>query len=270
MALVINKNKDIINNFTIFKDCKNTDFIIKTLSCFIQLICKKETILIKEGQKVENIIFVKDGRLILEATIDLLKPYESYKKYFVENFKYINKIQNKKEDLLSRNNTNNQEDDNNIEKLKTKLNFLLQNIKTGIRATNNFNNNTMNSSFLFQNDKNLEDNENSNFNNKTEEGGKYQYLKILDIRKNEHLGDISMFLEKPAPLTLKVKSKIANIFILREKDAMKIYSIHHNIAKRIHDKSYKNLLSIKKKTFHILKKYFDLNNYYTIDNQDKS
>ena len=82
-------NKDIIKNFLIFKDCKNTDFITKTLSCFIQAICKKETILISEGQQVENIIFVKDGRLILEATIDLMKPYESYKKYFKENFKHF-------------------------------------------------------------------------------------------------------------------------------------------------------------------------------------
>ena len=79
-----------------------------------------------------------------------------------------------------------------------------------------------------------------------------------------------MLLEKPSPLTLKVKSKIAEIFILREKDAIMIRNIHHNIVKRIYDKSYKNLLSIKKKTFHILKKYFDLNNYNTIDLQDKS
>ena len=267
--LILIINKDIINNFTIFKDCKNTDFIIKTLSCFIQVICKKETILIKEGQKVQNIIFVKDGRLILEAKIDLLKPYESYKKYFVKNFKYIDKNRYKKESILSNDNTNNQ-GDINIEKLKTKLNNLLENVKAGTRADSTFNINTMKGILLFQNDKNLEENENSNINNKTQESGKYQYLKILDIRKNENFGDIFMLLDKPSPLTLKVKSKTAEIFILREKDALMISNIHHNIVKRIHDKSYKNLLSIKKKTFHILKKYFDLNNYNNIELQDKS
>ena len=85
LSLIV--NKDIIDNFIIFKNCKNTDFITKTISCFKQTIFKKESILIKEGQLIENIIFVKDGRLILEATINLLKPDESYKKYFKENFK---------------------------------------------------------------------------------------------------------------------------------------------------------------------------------------
>ena len=61
-----------------------------------------------------------------------------------------------------------------------------------------------------------------------------------------------MYLEKPAPLTLKVKSKIAEIFFLKKKDAFMISSLHHNIVKRINDKSYKNLLSIKKKTLQIL------------------
>ena len=54
MLLII--NKDIIDNFIIFKDCKNTDFIIKIISCFTQTICRKESILIKEGDPVENII----------------------------------------------------------------------------------------------------------------------------------------------------------------------------------------------------------------------
>ena len=45
---------------------------------------------------------MKDGRLILEATINLLKPYESYQKYFKENFKYLNKITNdNNENMLS-------------------------------------------------------------------------------------------------------------------------------------------------------------------------
>ena len=43
-----------------------------------------------DGKKVENIIFVKEGRLILEAAINLNNPSESYEKYFRENFKTIN------------------------------------------------------------------------------------------------------------------------------------------------------------------------------------
>ena len=45
---------DIFTNFKIFKDCKNSDFIIKMLSCFIQTTYKKDIILIQEGKKIEN------------------------------------------------------------------------------------------------------------------------------------------------------------------------------------------------------------------------
>ena len=80
-------------------------------------------------------------------------------------------------------------------------------------------------------------------------------MKILDIRKNEHFGDVYLFLDQPAPLTLKVKSRKAKIFILKKKDALSINNIHHNIMNRIRQKSFRNLISIKKKTLHILKKY---------------
>jgi hypothetical protein len=141
-------NKNIIDNFIIFKDTKNTDFIIKTLSCFIEAICKKETILLKEGQLIESIIFVKDGRLTLEATINLIKPYESFKKYFKENFKYLkNNIDNKGINL-SKENTNIQEN-NNIDKLKSKINNMIENIKLSDRNTSN----NKISSLFFQFDK---------------------------------------------------------------------------------------------------------------------
>ena len=35
----------------------------------------------------------------------------------------------------------------------------------------------------------------------------YVYLKILDIRKNEHFGALLMFLNKRSPLSLRVKTK---------------------------------------------------------------
>ena len=267
-------NKDIIKNFLIFKDCKNTDFITKTLSCFIQAICKKETILISEGQQVENIIFVKDGRLILEATIDLMKPYESYKKYFKENFKHFKFKQDNNDLLKSKFKSNILEDNINIENLKSKLDYVIQNLKLGIRNSSNYNISYRKSSNLFQINKDKITDEKNNSNNSDkddeEEEGKYQYLKILDIRKNEHFGNLCMFLEKPAPLTLIVKSKIAEIFALRKKDAITISNLHHNIINRIHEKSYKNLLSIKKKTFQVLKNYFNLNNFNKAIFQDES
>ena len=270
MLLII--NKDIIDNFIIFKDCKNTDFIIKIISCFTQTICRKESILIKEGDPVENIIFVKDGRLILEATIDLIKPFDSYKKYFTENFKYLKDKPKNKPSLSSQNTTNNPEDNNNLDKLKKRLNYAIEGVKVGVKNNTNLYVNNRKSSVLLQMDldKSSEEKEKSENDGKNEEKGKFQYLKILDIRKNEHFGNIFMFLEKPAPLTLIVKSKIAELFIVRKKDAMMINNIHHNIVKRINEKSFKNLLSIRKKTLQVLKKFFELNNYKKENIQDKS
>ena len=46
--------------------------------------------------------------------------------------------------------------------------------------------------------------------------GNYQYLKILDIRKNEHFGCVFMTLNRPCPLSLQVKSKIAELFLLKK------------------------------------------------------
>ena len=76
MLLVV--YRDVVRNFKVFKGCNNTDFIIQMCSAFIETICEKETILLMEGKKVEHIIFVKEGKLILEAAINLVNPSDSY------------------------------------------------------------------------------------------------------------------------------------------------------------------------------------------------
>ena len=43
-----------------------------------------------------------------------------------------------------------------------------------------------------------------------------QYVKIIEIRKNEHFGDILMFLNKRSPLSMKVKTKYAELFLLNK------------------------------------------------------
>ena len=267
--------KDVIINFKIFKDCKNSDFIIKMLTCFIQTTCKKNTILMLEGQQIDSIIFVKDGRLILEATVDLLDPFKSMEKYFKENFRDIEKDDyiEKKNSLVSKSGeyimpkSNDEEDkENDISFLKERINFFIENSSKNI--------NNKNTTFVIDNkndtsfqmkleDKALEEEDEGSISKSNNE--EIQYLKILDIRKNEYFGDVYMFLERPAPLTLKVKSKISEIFALKKKDAMNIYKSHHNIMKRIQIKSYKNLVSIKKKTFKILKKFCDINKFKNIN-----
>ena len=251
--------RDVINHFNVFKGCNNTDFISQMCSAFTQITCVKEAILIKEGKQIENIIFVKEGRLILEATINLDNPSESYEKYFKQNFNPINiKAYQKLRNSISANASGfelKELEKNNNNNYNSYLNFLEEKLidtnKIG-KNRNSFLDKTKNSiSFKvdYESDKDEEKTDIS------KEGANYKNLKILDIRKNEHFGDVYMFLDKPAPLTLKVKSKIAQIFILNKKDAMNINNIHHNIMNRVRQKSFKNLMSIKNKTIQILKKY---------------
>jgi hypothetical protein len=47
---------------------------------------------------------------------------------------------------------------------------------------------------------------------KKEENKNRHFLKVLDIRKNEHFGQTLMFLNERSPLTAKVKSKKAELF----------------------------------------------------------
>ena len=253
MLLIL--NKDVIKKFIVFKECNNTDFIIQMCSSFIYTICEKETILIMEGKKAENIIFVNEGRLILEAAINLSDPSKSYEKYFKENFKYID-LKSYQKMKNSNSHTTSAIDYKQIES-SNYLNFLEERLidknKIG-KNRNSFFDMTRNSvSFQvgYESDE-IKENENDEI---IKEKINYKYLKILDIRENEHFGDVCLFLDKPSPLTLKVKSKKAQIYILKKKDAQTINNIHHNIMNRIREKSFKNLLSIKNKTFDILNKY---------------
>ena len=259
MLLVI--YRDVIDNFYIFKNCKNTDFITQICAAFIQTTCEKETILLMEGKKVENIIFVKDGRLILEATINLNNPSKSYEKYFRENFKSINlkSLQKIRESVSQTNSAIDSKQLGNNNYLTYLEEKLFDKNKIGKKGNSFFDVTKNNISFQVGYESEEQGNNDKNPDNESDdeikEGNNYKYLKILDIRKNEHFGDYLLFNDKPAPLTLKVKSKIAKIFILKKKDAIKINNIHRNIMNRIKEKSFKNLISIKNKTIDILKQY---------------
>ncbi len=254
MLLVV--YRDVVRNFKVFKGCNNTDFIIQMCSAFIQTICEKETILLMEGKKVEHIIFVKEGKLILEAAINLVNPSDSYEKYLKVNFKSIDdknyqKVRNSISMANSPIENKSINNNNNLTYLEKKL---LENNNIG-KGVSFFDKTKTKISFSFQRGYDSEDEHEKEQTDETKEGNNFKYLKILDIRKNEHFGDVYLFLDQPAPLTLKVKSRKAKIFILKKKDALSINNIHHNIMNRIRQKSFRNLISIKKKTLQILKKY---------------
>ena len=95
--------------------------------------------------------------------------------------------------------------------------------------------------------------------------GKYENkkeIKIIDLRKNEHFGDILMILNEKSPLTIKVKSKKAELFFLQKTEATLISNRYPNIWKRIVNRSLHNMKQIKSL---IRKKIFVFIEAYNID-----
>lgn len=72
-------------------------------------------------------------------------------------------------------------------------------------------------------------------------------LKILDLRKNEHFGDSLMIDNLRSPLTLKTKTKSADIFLLRKLDVMKLSDEFQSVFEKIYEKSSINLQRIIEK-----------------------
>jgi CRP-like cAMP-binding protein len=209
--LIMEMYKYIIKKFVFFKDIHNGDFIVKVITSLRPLISIKGDIIIQEGDFVKEIIFVKRGIIELNICIDLNNPENSIKKYFGKNKIGKLDLSYLKPTFLKNNRSNIINLDNNLESILSNKDY-----------ENICENNT----------KNIED------------------IKIIEIRNNEYFGDALMFLNEPSPLIAMVKTKIAELLILRKLEAVEIYSIYPNIWKRINKKSLFNMeqiyLKIKK------------------------
>ena len=95
----------------------------------------------------------------------------------------------------------------------------------------------------------------------------YEIVKIFDVRKNENFGEVHMFLQKPSPFTLKAKSRIVEILLLRKNEATIISNNFPNIWRYIHTKSYNNLISLKKLAFKTLKQYYNSHFFHKDNNE---
>ena len=274
-TIVFKINKKIIRNFKFFKKCHNSHFIMETLTYFSSIILKKGDVLIREGELINNIIFVNDGRLSLEATIDLNDPITSIENYLTKNFIDISKEEDKFRMDANKN------DNTVVDSIITELSFdeLKQKINSIVFDNTE---NTITDIDICEklNASDILDRTRDNMLNEEKFKKNYHNLKILDIRKNEHFGDVYVFLQKPAPLTLKVKSKITQIFILPKINALALNQSYPNICRKIQNRSYHNLISIKYRTFNILKSFCEsqiqlspndhLNLYNILDNEETS
>ena len=228
--------ENIIKKFIFFNDCENSDFILRILTSYIPMSAKKGAFIIHEGELVDNIIFVKEGRLSLVAAIDLDNPVVSIDNYLGVKFEDINEKMDTKIDNTVINKSMNI--GKKIEKATTGLKSFLK--------TKDELNNTNIELEIGKRDFDGEDDFDL---------GNHQFLNILDILKNEHYGEVYMFLQKPSPLSLRVKSKYSELFLLRKHEAMSISKAYPNVWRKIYIKSYHNMKSIKKKTEKIILHY---------------
>ena len=244
--LLLTIHKQTIKNFKIFKGCQNTNFTLRLLKNLIPLYSKKNALLIREGQLIENIIFVKEGRLCLEALIDIKEPYISVNQYLYKKFIDIDEdviiISNYETSLYASKLNNNYQ--NVFNKAKTELDSIINNkIRSDlVSSINESNIGKELGKWDFEGDVFEENN--------------FQFINIINISKNESFGNVYMFLGKPSPLCLRVKSKIAELMLLRKYDAIDISLKYPNIWSKIFKKSYGNMLSIKKITIHKIKHYW--------------
>ena len=80
--LIMEMHRPIIKNFDFFKEVHNSDFIVKVATSLKSIISIRGDTIIKEGDFIKEIIFVKKGVIAVNIYIDLNNPEISIKKYF--------------------------------------------------------------------------------------------------------------------------------------------------------------------------------------------
>ena len=224
--LIYEMYKPIINNFVFFKNFDNIDFIVKVILNFNPILSVRNDILIKEGDFVEEIIFIKRGRLSLELPLDFNnKPTNIIEDVTLNNPSLFIKTQ-----------------------LSKKINPKIKK-KRFRRFLAKFKRRKKRYSLL--------DDINS-----------FQMYKILELRRNEHFGDILMFLNQRSPLNLRVKTKKAELYFLNKKDVLDISTCFPSIWKQIIKKSLFNYEQIKR-LMNKIKKIFISAHGKNINNNNK-
>ena len=240
-------HQQTIKNFKIFRGHQNTDFTLRILTNFIPVSSRKNAFLIHEGELIENIIFVKEGRLSLEASINFEEPGKSVMQYLTKNFIDIN------EDVVIVSNYDTSFGASQFSKKNYKT--YLKRVKAELDTVINYKNKTNIYSSI--NESNIgKELGKMDFGGEIFEENDYQFIHIINISKNESYGSVYMFLSKPSPLSLRVKSKKAELLLLRKNDAHEISYRYPNIWAKYFKKSYINMLSIKSIAIHKIKHYW--------------
>ena len=229
-TLLIEMYKVYINGFSFFKGIENKEFIVQIISKLNPIIGIRGDILIEEGEIIEEIIFIKNGVLSLEVWIDIANPEESIKNYLDENgFIHLKKA-------------------SSLDKSSSRFNSTL--------FISNRQNHNLNTTFNNYFEKIEHMNEKALIENRKK-------LRILEIRKNEHFGDVPMFLNKKSPFYIRVNSRVADLLILKKLDAINISDKYPDVWKLVIKKPLENSKIIDNLTLKTLVNFCNLNGIKT-------
>ena len=250
--LIIEMYKPIVKNFVFFKNFNNTDFIIQVVLSFKPLLSLKGEKLLNDGDVLNEMIFVKKGKLILEFPLPMVINEASFNANGAQD-KTANAGGIGTAPTLGEKTTL-------YECCGNKHTYAFQTMASikgnlpWLKKTDSKHYELSDFDLKKQFNKKKEIIEYNNNNKKD----KYpqQYVKLIEIRKNEHFGDVLMFLTKRSPLRVRVKTKTAELYLLKKTDAVEISNSFPKIWKQIIKKSLFNMKQINRLINKSLKFFF--------------
>ncbi len=230
--LIFEMYKPIIDTFVFFKNFDNQEFILKVILSLKPFNGIRGERLVNVGDFIEEIIFVKRGTLVVEFPIPILLN-QHRRSVFAPN-------------------KNRASICNNIN--QNSLNYLSS--ITGKRFSNLFDYNVGKRNSVIRNGyrNSISNKRKSTILRKMDKV--QSYVKLLEIGKSEHFGDIIMFLNKRSPLSLRVKSRKAELLFLMKTDAIEISISFPKIWRQILEHSLFNMQQIDKLINNYLKIFF--------------
>lgn len=184
--LVFHMYKPEVENFVFFKPFDNDDFIMKVFMCFQQNICIKNERIVSKGDYMDEMLFVRNGKLAIELSIPADLTHHVFDVNDAMFTQYVNAL-----------------------------------------AVN----------------------------------GSVQYVKLIEIRKNEHYGDIVMLLNKRSPLDVRVCTRRTELFYLKKADVIDIAVAFPHIWRKVMERSMVNMKQISV----LIKQKL---NYYYVNNKN--
>jgi len=168
----------------------------------------RHEILVKESEFIEEIIFIKKGILSLEIKLHI---------------KGNNKSTKSKNIVL--------EEESLSENKKKTINFKKPNKEQNIKNKSK-KDSKKDRKIIFDKMDILKNEE-------------FLNLKIIELRKNEHFGDVLIFLNKRSPLSVRTRSNTAELFLMKKTDLLNLTSEYPEFFEEIYSNSSFNMNQIK-------------------------